>query len=371
MEKTMMDYIRETPDVLKNILDKREEYTAGLLDFYSRNGCSGIYLIASGSSYNGCLCARPFMEEILQMPITLLTPFTFVHHESENVRNQMCIAVSQSGCSTNTLEALMKLKERGYRTVCLTGRDDCDARNIADLTVNWQVGEEKVGFVTKGVTSLTCFLMVFALQLGRKLRLIGEEKYSCCLEELYKTVKIHPEIRKQTEEIFRLNQSDFTGRNKVVLLSSGPNFGTACEGALKIAETSCITATAYEAEEFLHGPLYPSTPEDVIIVLDNEEHSSSGRILKIAEALQDVTGKVYVVSERSSLDERHTFRIGMSADAQVSPLYRLACLQTLAYLMTDSTNRYEPHENVKSFKKANKVASKSRDNLYLDLQKIK
>ena len=371
MEKTMLDYIRETPETLLNIIDRHEEYTKQLLEFYRQNRCEGICLVASGSSYNGCLCARPFMEEVLQTGITLVTPFTFVHHESKTIGRQMAIAVSQSGCSTNTLEAISVLKQNGRSCVCLTGRDDCDAAKIADLTVSWQVGEEKVGFVTKGVASLACFLMVFALELGKELRLIQEDRYSYYLDELYKTVKIHPEMQKKAEEIFNRNKDDFTGRNRVILLSSGPNFGAASEGALKIAETSCITAIAYEAEEFLHGPLYPSTPDDVIIVIDNENCSGSERILKIADALKDVTEKVYVLSEQSPLDESHTFSTGVSADALVSPLYKLACLQILAYLMTENTNRYEPHENIKKFKKANKVASKSRDNLYLDLQKIK
>ncbi|MBO4918637.1 MAG: SIS domain-containing protein [Erysipelotrichaceae bacterium] len=371
MEKTMLDYIRETPETLLNIIDRREEYTKQLVEFYRQNQCEGICLIASGSSYNGCLCTRPFMEEVLQTGITLITPFTFVHHESATISNQMAMAVSQSGCSTNTLEALSVLKQNGHSCVCLTGRDDCDAAKIADLTVNWQVGEEKVGFVTKGVASLACFLMVFTLELGKELRLIQEDLYVYYLDELYKSVKIHPEMQKKAEEIFKRNKNDFTGRNRVILLSSGPNFGTASEGALKIAETSCITSIAYEAEEFLHGPLYPSTPDDMIIVIDNENHSSSERILKIADALKDITEKVYVLSEHSPLDENHSFSTEMSADALVSPLYRLSCLQILAYLMSESTNRYEPHENVKKFKKANKVASKSRDNLYLDLQKIK
>ncbi|MBQ6479068.1 MAG: SIS domain-containing protein [Erysipelotrichaceae bacterium] len=371
MEKTMLDYIRETPETLLHILDRREEYTKELLEFYRRNQCEGICLIASGSSYNGCLCAKPFMEKILHAGITLVTPFTFIHHEADTINKQMAIAVSQSGCSTNTLDALTKLKENGHKCACLTGRDDCDARNIADLTVNWKVGEEKVGFVTKGVTSLACFLMAFALELSRSLQRIEEDRYNDYLEELYKTVKIHPLLQKETEKIFYQNLTDFTGRNRVILLSSGPNFGTASEGALKIAETSCITSIAYEAEEFLHGPLYPSTPDDLIIVIDNEEHSSSERILKIAEALKDITEKVYVLSEHSPLEDTHTFHVSLSADALVSPLYRLVCLQTLAYLMSEATNRYQPHENVKKFKKANKVASKSRNNLYLDLQKIK
>ena len=53
MEKTMMDYIRKTPETMNNIIDNSYEYTKPLVDFYLNNNCEGICLIASGSSYNG------------------------------------------------------------------------------------------------------------------------------------------------------------------------------------------------------------------------------------------------------------------------------------------------------------------------------
>ena len=77
--------------------------------------------------------------------------------------------------------------------------------------------------------------MAFALELSRSLQRIEEDRYNDYLEELYKTVKIHPLLQKETEKIFYQNLTDFTGRNRVILLSSGPNFGTASEGSLKIA----------------------------------------------------------------------------------------------------------------------------------------
>ena len=177
-------------------------------------------------------------------------------------------------------------------------------------------------------------------------------------------------MMKRTIEVFNEHKEDFTGRNRVCLLSSGPNFGTVTEGALKIAETSCITAQAYEAEEFLHGPIYPSTPDDLFIVIDNTDDDSSRRIIDIADALKDISDKVYVISNDPLFDDSHAFRTTKETCMHRSPLYKLAAVQTLAYLMTEATNRYEPHEAIKVFKKANKVSSKSREDLYQDLQKL-
>ena len=367
--ETMLDYIKETPSVLLNIINNNEDYTKQLISFYKDNNYDRIHFIASGSSYNGTLCALPFMKQILKTEISLTTPFSFENHELYH-KDTMYIFVSQSGCSTNILSAMTKLKENGNQCACLVGREDSDAEKIADITINWQVGEEKIGFVTKGVSSLACFLMCFSLNLAKENKIINNDDYQHYLYEMRKTQKIQPQLLDNTISVFENNRNDFLGLKRIILLSSGPNFGTITEGALKISETCCISGQAFEAEEFLHGPLYPSTPEDLFIIVDNNDHPSSQRMIAIAKALKDVSDKVYVLSNDQSFDQSHRFTTDSESDPLVSPLYKLTCLQVLAYLITENSNHYEPHEKIKLFKKANKVASKSRANLYLDLQKI-
>lgn len=367
---TMLDYIKETPDCYLDIIDNSYEYTKQLVDFYINNNYQGIYLIASGSSYNGTYCALSFIKHMTGIDVKLETPFNFINHEIDYLDRQMLIGISQSGCSTNTLDAIKELNKRNYKTIALVGRDDCDAKDIADLTINWKVGEEKIGFVTKGVSSLACFLMCFAIELKRVLFNLDIEKYNHIKNKLKEVIDIHPEMVENTINIFNKNISDFTARDTVYVLSSGPNLGVSKEAALKIAETSCINAYAYEVEEFLHGPLYPLTPNALIIIIDNNDHPSSERMIDIALALKDITDKVYVVSNNPRFDDSHSFRTSKQTCLHRSPLYKLACIQTLAYLMSEATNKYEPHQKIKDFKKANKVSSKSRNNLYLDLQKV-
>ena len=368
-EITMLDYIRQTPKTVLDIIDHSAEYTKELLEFYTKHECEGICLIASGSSYNGCLIASHFMRHLLGIDLRLITPFSFVNDEYQHIGSELFLGVSQSGCSTNTLEALKLLKQDGHPVACLVGRDDCDARDIADLTVNWRVGEEKVGFVTKGVTSLACFLMCFALELGKKQGIIGESKYDHAKEQLRKTQAIQPEMMENTIALFERQKDLFLNSSRVILLSNGPGLAVSYEGALKIAETSCITAIPYEAEEFLHGPIYPSRPDDLFILIDNND-SASSRLLDIAEALKDIGNRIFILTNDERIDADHRFSVSDQTCKYTSVLYKLTCLQTLSYLMAVSSNNFEPHDCVKRFKKANKVASKSRDNLYLDLQKI-
>lgn len=366
---TMLDYIKETPTRVLDIVQNSYEYTKDLVNFYLENKCEGLYFVASGSSYNGSLCAKSFMQHIFKQEVKLSTPFTFLHHDMEYINNQMIICVSQSGCSTNTISVLDALKQKGHKTICLVGRDDCDAKDYSDLLVNWRVQEEQIGFVTKGVTTLAAFEMMFVVELSKALGIINDMKYSKIKENFIKSQNIQPEILENTTKLFNNHMQDFTQRNKVIFLSSGPGLAVATEAALKIAETSCINAIACEAEEYLHGPLYPSTPNDVVIAIDNSDSPTTDRILDIALAIRDdITSKVYAITNSSKFDDDHAIRTSHQCCEHISPLYKLTAVQTLAYLMSEATNKYVPHENVIKFKKANKVASKSRDKLYLNLQ---
>ena len=369
---TMFDYIKQTKECLLNIIDNSQEFTKDLVKHYIDNNYDGLYFVASGSSYNGSLCAKDFIQHILQIEINLVTPFNFLNHEKEYIKNQMIIGVSQSGCSTNTIDVLKWLKQNNHKTVCLVGNDDCDAKTYTDLLVNWKVGEEKVGFVTKGVTSLACFEMVFALELAKAKGLVNDTKYEKVKSNLRKSQEIETEIINNSIELFNKNKEAFTQRNKVILLSSGPGLAIATEGCLKIAETSCITALAVEAEEYLHGPIYASLPDDLIIVIDNNDDESSQRLLDIGVAIkEEITPKVFAITNSDKFDDDHAIRTSEQTCLHIAPLYKLAAIQTLACLMTQATNNFVPHENVLKFKKANKVVSKSRSNLYINLQEGK
>lgn len=365
----MLDYIKETPSRVLDIINNSYEYTKDLVNFYIDNKYDGLYFVASGSSYNGSLCAKAFMQHILKREVKLVTPYTFLNHEIDYVENQMIICASQSGCSTNTIDVLKTLKNNNHKTVCLVGRDDCDAKEYTDLLVNWKVGEEQIGFVTKGVTTIAAFEMVFVVELAKALGIIDEHKYSHIKQKLTSTQEIQPEIMQNTINLFNKQYDDFTSRSKVVFISSGPGLAVATEAGLKIKETSCIETVVCEAEEYLHGPLYTSQPDDLVIAIDNSDHPSTDRILDIALAIRDdITPKVFAITNSNKIDDEHAIRTTNQCCEHISPLYKLTAIQTLAYLMTEATNKYVPHENVIKFKKANKVASKSRDKLYLNLQ---
>ncbi len=194
------------------------------------------------------------------------------------------VFISQSGCSTNTLDALRLAKEKGCKTVCLVGRDDNDAKDIADLTLNWGCGEEKVGFVTKGVTTLALYMMLFALEACEAKGTLTNTEVESLKNELRRTMDFFLEMVEETKKKFAKNYKAFTSKNNLYVLGTGPSYGVALEAALKISETNQIMGVAVETEEFLHGPIYPTNPDTLVLVIDNNANRSTARSIDIAKA---------------------------------------------------------------------------------------
>lgn len=108
-------------------------------------------------------CARYYMKSRLGAEVKIVTPFTFNHYEHDMTPEDFVVCISQSGCSTNTIESLRLCRKLGVPAIGLTGNIHSDFKNEADEVIDFGLGSEKLDFVTKGVVTLTAFLMLFAL----------------------------------------------------------------------------------------------------------------------------------------------------------------------------------------------------------------
>lgn len=106
MAKTMFDYINSSTELIEENLKKRIALTETMVNEYIKGPYHNITIVASGSSNNAAQCARLYMEKVLKCKVTVISPFEFIHAEHSVASDEMVIAVSQSGYSVNTMEAL-------------------------------------------------------------------------------------------------------------------------------------------------------------------------------------------------------------------------------------------------------------------------
>ena len=168
-KKTMLDYIADCPEFIRNNVADSAALTKPLVDEYVSGGYKNIWIVACGSSSNGSLCARQFIRRHLKCEVKIVTPFHFVSSENDFSETDMVVVVSQSGYSLNALDAIKVIEAKGRRCIGLTGDVNSDLGKVCDVVANYGVGRETVSYVTRGVTTLALFFMLFAVEAAVRL----------------------------------------------------------------------------------------------------------------------------------------------------------------------------------------------------------
>lgn len=358
-KNTMLDYIELTPSkVLENIKNP-QELTKTLTDEYIANNYNEICIVASGSSFNSSHCAKPFMEDILGVRVNILSPSNFTNYYKHN-KTDFIFVISQSGYSTNAIEALKKMKELNVKAIGVTSNVESDFKEYADIVVDYKVGIETVGYVTVGVITLIQFLMTFALNASLQLNKISNEKYDEVINEIKKSTELHKEIQEKSHKFIQKHYKSLSSMQKVYVCSSGAGMGIAYEAALKIGETVKVPAFAYDAEEYLHGPNLQLSPEYTIFIIDTNDKDSE-RIKQIYQATKVVSDNTFFIG--SNIDENSIYS-DTNLNPLLTPLYYLPFFQLISYQITEDLHRWEQHPLLKEFKKI--AASKSINFVDLD-----
>ncbi len=347
---TMMTYIVETPQQIEYNVSHSKELTYELVELFLKRDYKTIWIIACGSSYNASSCAKAFMMKYLNCDVRMVTPNSFIDYEHHMSVNDFAIVISQSGCSTNSIEALKKLKDLGFPAIGLTGNIDSDFKEIADKVIDYGVGKETVGYVTKGVVTLALFLMLFALEVSFKKGLLVEDDYDMVYRELNDIPSRHHYIQDETNNFYETNKKALTSMSVSYACGFIQGHSIAMEAALKIGETIQIPSFAYEAEEFIHGPNLQLTPNYTLFFID-DFLSGSSRLEQIIQASQTVSDRVFAITNSELIDNKRALRIPFVMDEPLLlPLYTLPFFQIIAYRTTNDLKKWDKHPLFDHFK---------------------
>lgn len=348
---TMLDYIKEAPGVARDNISRRSKLVAPLVAACGEGIPSRITIVASGSSSNASLCARPFMRSCLPAcDVRVINPFTFVHYEREFLKDEFAVVVTQSGLSTNAIEALDHLRSNGVPAICLTGNTKADAADHADIIIDYGVDVELVGYVTKGVTTLALFLMLFAIELS------GADDR---VPELIDAIDASEAVARVTEAFYLDHLKDLTSMSVCYCMGAGSTWGVASEGALKIGETIHIPSLVYEVEEFIHGPNLQLTPEYTTVFFDAGD-ASSNRVKQVWRAAREVTDRAYLVTcddGMKGLDG--VLAVPALCNPMTASLAFLPFVQLISYFVSDALGSSKQHPLLRRFKKV--AASKTEN----------
>ncbi|WP_411281401.1 glutamine--fructose-6-phosphate transaminase (isomerizing) [Gemmatimonas sp.] len=290
-----------------------------------------IIITACGTSWHSALIGEMMIEELCRIPVEVEYASEFRYRNPIVTPTTLCIVISQSGETADTLAAMREAKRRGARTLGLVNVVGSTIAREDDGGIYLHAGPEIGVASTKAFTSQVVALALFTLKLARlkNLSVARGREIAQALADLPAQIQ---SILDRAEEIENLAE-EFKRATNFLYLGRGYNFPAALEGALKLKEISYIHAEGYPAAEMKHGPI--ALIDEMMPVVCIAPHDAV--FDKITSNIQEVKarkGKIIAITTREEpalagkLD--YEFRIPETVDL-LTPILASVPLQLLAY----------------------------------------
>ena len=334
----MLKEIFEQPQTLENtmrgrLLDDEGTSKLGGLNLTDDELLSfdNIVITACGTSWHSALIGEHMIEELTRVPVEVEYASEFRYRNPIVNEKTLCIVISQSGETADTLAAMREAKRRGARTLGIVNVVGSTIAREADGGIYIHAGPEIGVASTKAFTSQVIALLLFTLKLGR-LRDLSILRGREIIEAMHRLPAQIQEILNRAEEIEALAE-EFKRASNFLYLGRGYNFPVALEGALKLKEISYIHAEGYPAAEMKHGPI--ALIDEMMPVVFIAPHDSV--FDKITSNIQEVKarkGRVIAITSREeeALEGKvdYDFRIPETLDL-LMPILASVPLQLMAY----------------------------------------
>ena len=212
-----------------------------------------IFLVACGTSYHACMGAAYAFSKLATLSVTPVVASEFIDMYGGLIDSEtVVLAVSQSGETADTLNAVRGAKDRGAIILGITNTMGSSLTRMANVYIGQNSGPEMGVAATKTFTAQYTILIQIAIASARKRQVITQKE----VERLESAISQLPDLislalRQET----RISQiaDRFIDKNSFCFLARGVNVATALEGRLKLLELSYLPAIAYPAGESKHG----------------------------------------------------------------------------------------------------------------------
>ncbi len=290
-----------------------------------------ITITACGTSWHSALIGELMFEDLARIPVEVEYASEFRYRNPIVSDRTLCIVISQSGETADTLAAMREAQRRGARTLGIVNVVGSTIARDAAAGIYLHAGPEIGVASTKAFTSQVVALALLTLKMGR-LRALSAVRGREIIDALQALPAQIQSILDRAPEIQRLAE-EFDGVQNFLYLGRGYNFPAALEGALKLKEISYIHAEGYPAAEMKHGPI--ALIDEMMPVVFVAPHDSV--FDKVASNVQEVKarmGKVIAITSRDepSLAGKIDYEIRIPETIEMlTPVLAAIPMQLLAY----------------------------------------
>jgi glucosamine--fructose-6-phosphate aminotransferase (isomerizing) len=257
-----------------------------------------VVIVACGTSSHAALVGKFMIEEIARMPVEVDLGSEFRYRDPLIGPQDLLLAISQSGETTDTLAAFREGKEKKARTLAICNVVDSSLARQSEGLFYTHAGPEIGVASTKAFTCQIVGLFLLAIKLGLTRETLAPQGAKDLLENLAKIPHQLQKVLDLNETIAALAKKYMNARD-FLYLGRGVNYPIALEGALKLKEISYIHAEGYPAGEMKHGPI-ALIDEEVPVVVLAPKGKTYEKILSNIEEVRARGGKVIALANPGS-----------------------------------------------------------------------
>ena len=294
-----------------------------------------VFIVACGTAMHAGLVGKNVIEKLCRIPVEVDIASEFRYRNPIIDEKTLCIFVSQSGETADTLAALRLSKSKGAKTLAISNVIGSSITRDADYTIYTHAGPEIAVASTKAYTSQVCLLAILGMYFAEVLE-------SCSKDEIEKLKADILDLPAKIEAVLENSEKIKEFANKVYtekdmfFLGRSNDYNVALEGSLKLKEISYIHSEAYAAGELKHGPIaLIENGVTVIGIITNKD-----LIEKSISNIQEVItrgARTLIITNQVLPNHNFNYVINIpETNELLSPILSIIPLQLLSYYISKS-----------------------------------
>lgn len=292
-----------------------------------------MYIVACGTAMHAGLSGKSAIEKLCNIPVTVDIASEFRYRNPIIDKNTLCIYISQSGETADTIAALKLAKSKGATTLAISNVIGSSITREADYCIYTHAGPEIAVASTKAYTSQVVLLDILAVYFAEILgttpilQLQNIKKEILALPaKIDEALKCSDRIKTFANKIYQEKDIFFLGR--------GADYNTALEGSLKLKEISYIHSEAYAAGELKHGPIALIENGITVIGIMTDKLLVEKSISNLQEVITRGAKTLVVTNQNLPANNFETIITVPDTDTLLSPILAIVPLQLLSYYIS-------------------------------------
>src|SRR6266704_1886596 len=304
---------------------------AGLLDKVQR-----IVIVACGTSYHAGLIAKYVIERWARIPVETITAAEFRYCNPIVGSETLCIAVTQSGETADTLVGIRQAREHGAPVIAITNVVASAITRLADAVLYMQAGPEICVVATKTFVTSVTVLYLLGLYLAQRHKKLTSKQVGeilAALERIPAQMQCILDAAASADDIINPLAQRMSRSSSIMFIGRGVGFPTALEGALKLKEISYIHAEGFPASELKHGSIALLDPDTPLVAVATASHVYEKVVSNIQEVRARDARVIVVATEGDEAIQQHADDVLYvpATLEMLSPLLAIIPLQLFAY----------------------------------------